>query len=291
MVPTAAVALLAAVWGGTFVERSVLAQVPAAAQNAVAANQQFARAAALHNRQAWDLAADEWAKFIKDFAADERVSLARHYLGVCRLQLKDYAGAAAVLQELITANPKFEQIASSKLYLGMAQFNAGQQGKAEQFAAAEKTLAAALEDHPEGKQVPQTVYYLAESLYAQDKKKEAEPLYARFVADFSEDALAPDALYAHGVVLEELGKSEKAREAYAGLCESVIRRTGYGSRSTCVGPICWQPPAMRPGPNRCLPPPHSRPITLMPIMPSFAKPAAGTTRSNSPAPRSCTKRC
>ncbi len=211
----AAVALLPAVWGGVVVERSVHAQVPAAAQNAVAANQQFASAAALHNRQAWDLAADEWAKFIKDFAADERVSLARHYLGVCRLQLKDYAGAGAVFKELITANPKFEQIASSKLYLGMAQFNAGQQGKAELFAAAEKTLAAALKDHAEGKQVPQTVYYLAESLYAQDKKKEAEPLYARFTADFADDVLAPDALYAYGVVLEELGKSEEARAAYA----------------------------------------------------------------------------
>ena len=224
----AAVALLPAVWSGVVCERSAHAQVPAAAQNAVAANQQFASAAALHNRQAWDLAADEWAKFIKDFAADERVSLARHYLGVCRLQLKDYAGAAVVFQELITASPKFEQIASSKLYLGMAQFNAGQQGKAEQFAAAEKTLAAALKDHPEGKQVPQTVYYLAESLYAQGKKKEAEPLYARFTAEFADDVLAPDALYAYGVLLEELGRSEAARKAYA---EFVTRYPENGLRT------------------------------------------------------------
>lgn len=202
-----------------FAVRLALAQEAGPIATPAAANQQFAAAVALHNRQAWDLAADEWGRFIKDFPSDPRLSAARHYLGMCRLQLKDYAGAAAVLQQLVAADTKFEQIASATLNLGMAQFNLAQAGKADQFAVAEKTFAGLLRDHPQGKHVPQAVYFLAESLYAQKKFAAAEPHYARFVQEFVKDPLAPDALYAYGFLLEELGKAEAAQGAY----ESFVR--------------------------------------------------------------------
>ncbi|MBN8625482.1 MAG: tetratricopeptide repeat protein, partial [Planctomycetes bacterium] len=197
-----------------FAVRLAVAQEAGPISTPAAANQQFAAAVALHNRQAWDLAADEWGRFIKDFPNDPRVSAARHYLGMCRMQLKDYAGASAVLQQLVAADAKFELIASATLNLGMAQFNLAQAGKADQFAAAEKTFAGLLRDHPQGKHVPQAVYFLAESLYAQKKFAAAEPHYARFVKEFAKDPLAPDALYAYGFLLEELGKAEAAQGAY-----------------------------------------------------------------------------
>ncbi|MCE9606546.1 MAG: tetratricopeptide repeat protein [Planctomycetia bacterium] len=186
------------------------AQTPASS----AANLQFNTAGGLHNRQAFDLAADEWAKFIQSFPQDKRVAEASHYLGICKLQTKDYAGAIAAFERLIALDPKFELIASSRLYLGMAQFNAAQAGKAELFAAAEKTLAALLTSHPTGKHLPQTVYFEAEALYAQNKKAPAADLYRRFVTEFAADPLLPDALYALGVTLDELGRGAEAQAAY-----------------------------------------------------------------------------
>ncbi|MBL9093192.1 MAG: tetratricopeptide repeat protein [Planctomycetaceae bacterium] len=211
VVAVGAIVLFASAFAG---EPAVLAQ-DAPGVNAGAANQQFNVAGGFHNRQAWDLAAEEWAKFLKDFPADPRAAAARFYLGQCQLQLKQFDKAAATLKPLIAARPKLEQMPVAQLSLGIAEFNLAQQGDEKQFAAAEQTLSAALRDHSDGKHVPQTVYYLAESLYAQGKLEQAEPLYRRVVTEFSDNVLAPDALYSLGVTLEELKRGEAALDAYA----------------------------------------------------------------------------
>jgi TolA-binding protein len=195
----------------------VVSAGPVAAQTPIAnraADQQFAASAGLHNRQAFDLAADEWQKFIKDFPDDKRISDARHYLGICRLQKQDYAGAVAILQELLKADPKFEQIAASQLYLGLAQFNLARGGKTDQYAAAEKTLAALLKQSPDGKHVAQALYYLGEAQYAQDKKAEAAKSYDKLVNGYADDPLFADGLYALGVALDETGKRAEAAAKY-----------------------------------------------------------------------------
>jgi len=211
IVAVGAIVLLVSALAGT---PAVVAQ-EAPGGNAGAANQQFNVAGGFHNRQAWDLAAEEWAKFLIDFPADHRAAAARFYLGQCLLQLKQFDKAAATLKPLIAARPELEQMPVAQLSLGIAEFNLAQQGDKKQFAAAEQTLAAVLRNHSDGKHVPQTVYYLAESLYAQGKLEQAEPLYRRFVTEFSDNVLAPDALYSLGVALEELKRDEAARDAYA----------------------------------------------------------------------------
>ena len=70
------------------------AQEPARPANP-AASRQYAAAAALQNREQYELAAEEWAKFLEKFAADARADRAQHYLGICNLKLKQFAPAAA----------------------------------------------------------------------------------------------------------------------------------------------------------------------------------------------------
>src|SRR5690349_5146708 len=69
--------------------------IPCAALAAEDAARQFAAAAALQNRQAYDLAIDEWTKFLMTFATDDRADRALYYRGVCYFQTKQYAQAAA----------------------------------------------------------------------------------------------------------------------------------------------------------------------------------------------------
>ncbi len=231
-------AFLRSVWIYAVLCFLCLATGPARAQSDAAsraADQQFAAAAGLHNRQAFDLAADEWAKFLKDFPNDKRTSEARHYLGICRLQKQDYAGAVTVLKELAAADPKFEQIAASQLYLGLAQFNLARSGKNAEYAAAEKTLSKLLADHPEGKHVAQALYYQGEAQYAQNKKTEAVASYEKFVAEHGDDPLLPDALYALGVALDETGKKPEAAKAYNNFSRKVCREFARDRRrcSTC----------------------------------------------------------
>ena len=65
----AIVAVVMTLFGALIFADATLAQNAAASRGA---DQQFAAAAGLHNRQAFDLAADEWATFLKDYPADKR---------------------------------------------------------------------------------------------------------------------------------------------------------------------------------------------------------------------------
>lgn len=190
---------------------------PASAQDAAAvrvANQQFAAAAALHNLKDYTGAAKEWSKFLADHPKDSRVSDARHYLGICKLLLKDYPAAIDAFTKLLAAEPNFKEAASAQLYLGMAQFNAGLAGNDQLLTAAAATLGDLLKKNPQGKHVPQALYYRAEALYGLDQKAEAEKLYARVIAEFADDPLLPDALYARGVALDELNRGDEAQAVY-----------------------------------------------------------------------------
>ena len=73
---------------------------PAAASTPKALRQ-YRDAVAFQNRAVYDLAADEWQQFLEDFPRDPLVSKARHYLGVCRLQLKQFDEAEKAFAEVI----------------------------------------------------------------------------------------------------------------------------------------------------------------------------------------------
>ena len=82
---------------------------PANAQEAKssdAATRQYATAAALQNREQYELAIDEWKKFLANYPKDERADKANHYLGLCLLQAKQFDPAMAAFQRVIADYPK-----------------------------------------------------------------------------------------------------------------------------------------------------------------------------------------
>ncbi len=50
----------------------------------------YTDAANFQNNSAFDLAVDEWTRFLERFADDPLAPKAQHYLGVCQMQLKQY---------------------------------------------------------------------------------------------------------------------------------------------------------------------------------------------------------
>ena len=179
-----------------------------------AATRQFAAAAALQNREQYDLAADEWAKFLKNYASDPRADRAQYYLGICRLKNKQYAEALAAFNRVVTDYPKSEQLASAWLHLGLAQYNLAVAGQADLYPKAAETFATVAAKFPNSKEVAQAAFYRGESLYALGKKDEAAKLYAEVVEKHPKDVLLPEALYALGVTQEELGQSAAAGASY-----------------------------------------------------------------------------
>ena len=188
---------------------------PAVAQETDAGTRQYAAAVALHNRQLYDLAADEWLKFVKSYPKHPKIARGRHYLGICYYQTGKLDEAQTTFSNVIKTYPKFELLETAYLYLGVSQFTAAQEGKTQAYPLAAATFATLATKFPKGKYAAQALYYQGECLYAQDKKAEAVGMYERLASRFPNDALVPDALYGLGVAQQELEKPEAAGEAYS----------------------------------------------------------------------------
>jgi len=187
----------------------------AAAKSPAAAVRQFRECVAFQDRGVYDLAADEWQKFLDRFPQDPLAAKAQHYLGLCRLLLKQYDAAAVALKTSIEKYPKSDLVDASYLNLGLTQYSIAQEGKSEAFDEAIATFRQMIAKFPQSKQLGDARYYLGESLYARDKKKEAIEVYVQLIDQQPASPLRPDALYALGVTRQELGSEAEAAAAFA----------------------------------------------------------------------------
>ncbi len=196
---------------------AVLLCLPCAAraqQETDAATRQFATAARLQNLESYDLAAAQWQKFLQEHPADPRSTQVRHNLGVCYYLDNKLQQAQSELQAVIQSDPKFDLLDATYLYLGAAQYGLARAGNAALYQAAIDTFGQLAAKYPQSKYLPDAIYYRAECLYLQGKKKEAIPLYTQLLNDHPDHKFAPEALYALGVAQEESGEAEAAGRSY-----------------------------------------------------------------------------
>ena len=197
-----------------------------------AATRQYNVAVGLQNREAYDLAIDAWSGFIKSRPADPRVTLARHYQGVCNFftavsaleakqtdaALKSFDAAEQNFEAVIKAAPKFELLEDTYLYLGLSQFKRAEIAPADradrQFAAAAATFDVLLKTYPQGKNLAQVLYTRGDCAYHAGQKEEAVRFYSQALTKSPGDKLDPAILYALGVAQEELKQWEAAGKTY-----------------------------------------------------------------------------
>jgi TolA-binding protein len=184
------------------------------AESSAEAKAHYADAANFQNNGAFDLAAEEWQKFLKEFPTDPLAPKAQHYLGVCYLQQKQFAEAVKEFDAVQKNYPKFELLEDTLLNLGWSRYTLAGKGDAAQYPKAAETFEALLKQFPQGKFADQALYFLGESYYQQGKKVEAVAAYGRLVKEQEKSSLRCDALYALGVAQEELGEYLKAGAAY-----------------------------------------------------------------------------
>ncbi|QGJ70656.1 Hypothetical protein PBC10988_23540 [Planctomycetales bacterium 10988] len=188
---------------------------PVYGQTEDAASRQYAAAAALHNKQLFELAIEEWQTFLKDNPQDERIPAAYHYLGIAQVQTQQYVEAIENLKKVVENYPEFKQLDDSYLHLGIAQYSAATSGDVDQYEAAVDSFQTYEQKYPEAQFLPQALYYRAECLYALGEKEGAILAYQAFAKKFSDNPLASEVAYALGVTLEESGKSGQAADQYA----------------------------------------------------------------------------
>jgi len=181
----------------------------------------YTDAANLQNNGAYQLALEDWKKFVAKYPTDPLRPKAEYYLGVCALQLKKWSEAEAAFDAVIKNHPKFDDREVVYLNLGWSQYNEAQglaAGEA-QVAAYQKaadSFTAMLKEFPPGKgqKADQALYFQGEALYRKGDKEGAVAAYSTLTKQFAESSLRADSLYAQGVTLEELGKYDAAAPVY-----------------------------------------------------------------------------
>jgi TolA-binding protein len=190
------------------------AQETAAAKSSPEAVQVYRDAASFQNNKAFDLAVEEWQKFLKQFPKDPLAAKAQHYLGVCQLSQKHYEPAAAAFEAVIKNHPKFELLEDAYLNLALSQYALAGAGTAGMHAKAAETFQTLETEFPKGKYVAEALFYQGESLYAMGKKPEAIAAYSKLVEQFGKSPRRTDALYALGATQEELNQFAEAGATY-----------------------------------------------------------------------------
>lgn len=174
----------------------------------------YSDAASFQNNGAFDLAVEEWEKFLQKFPQDPLAAKAQHYLGVCNLQLERLDKAAVAFAAVVKNHPNFDLIQDAYLNLGWCQYSLGGRKVEGAYAQAAATFAEMAQKFPDGKHTEQALFYAGEAEYNLGKKKEAVAAYEQLIKKYPQSTLRSDALYALGVTREELGQHADAGQAY-----------------------------------------------------------------------------
>jgi len=202
---------------GSALAALVLALLPievCAQEKTPEATRQYNTAVGLHNSGAYDLAADEWIKFLDNYKTDPRLDRAQHYLGVCFSKQNQHEKALEAFEAVVTGFPEFDLLADTYLNLGLTQYNIARSGKPAMYDAAAKTFNTLATKYPQGKHVADAIFYEGECLYNRGKKQPAAEKYRQVVQQHADHAVAAQAMFALGVTEADLGQHKAALAIY-----------------------------------------------------------------------------
>ena len=209
-------ALIAAVFS-----TALAAMLSAGIARAEPGDESFQDAANFQNNKAYDLAIEEWEKFLKNNPKHTRFVQAQHYLGICYLQLQPakYEKAIEAFEGVVKVMegkdpPKFDQLEESYLNLGWSNYTLAANGKKELFAKAIAQFEAQLKKFPKGATADQANYWLGEARYGSGDKAKSIEAYQKVVTDFPQSSQRCPSLYALGMTYQELNQFDKAGESF-----------------------------------------------------------------------------
>ncbi|TWT39393.1 tetratricopeptide repeat protein [Blastopirellula retiformator] len=174
----------------------------------------YSDAVAFQKAEEYQLAAEEWNKFLTRYENDPLAEKARNNLAVCQLKLEKYPDAAKNFYAILQNNPKTELREDALLNLGSTYYSWAKTSDAKQFDRAAKTFEQLYKEYPKGKNADQALYFAGESFYLSDQKQRSLGPYKALVEQFTHSPYRADAAYAWGVTLEELNKPGEAADVY-----------------------------------------------------------------------------
>lgn len=213
----------------------LLAAVTAAAESSDAAKAAYASAAALQNREAWELAGDEWNALLAAHPADPLALKGRYYLAICQLKQDDWPTAEQTLRDVIKSRADTDTLALARLELGRGLFREARKAKQPAaFSAAAAALEAFVAASPAHPQATSAASLAAEARWQAGRRQEAIAAWRKFLEAYPEAAQTPDVLYALGVGLAEEKQYPQAAAILARFAAE------YGSHALAEDVALWR---------------------------------------------------
>jgi cellulose synthase operon protein C len=193
-------------------------------QSSEAALAIYSDAANFQNNGAYDLAVEEWKKFLDGHRDDPLAPKAAHYLGVCYMRLAEpnLQGASDAFGKALDAKDS-ELRPESLSNRGWCQFtlaqatpSLSQADRKQRFQEAFSTYQTLMKEYPSTDQADQAYFYCGESLFATDRVNESIAFYEKML-DLPNAAKSPlygQALYALGYAHEQSKQYDQALASY-----------------------------------------------------------------------------
>jgi TolA-binding protein len=185
------------------------------------AAERFRTAAALANRELYDLAAKDWAQLVADFPRDPLARRARFERGVCLFRLEQFADARSEFRALLDERDQLDTELAEACYahLGLAEYNLGRETKGTPAIASLEAAAATfdeqLQQFPTGGQAAESAFYRGEALYALGRLDAAVAAYQACLKSFPRHPRRAELCHALGVAQQEQGDAPAAAETFA----------------------------------------------------------------------------
>ena len=185
--------------------------IPATAM-ADKAGDDFNLGVGLYRSQRFELAADTFGQFLKDFPEHPRTNLARLYLALTLDSLEKYAPAREQFEAFLTADPEGKNAAEARYRLGECSYYL------RDYPAAIGQLNLYLEKHPEHSRADWANLLLGESHVALEQWAKGEAILSPLVkSEMTNPSVLSDAKLSLGFALEGLKQIPEAIQQYNSL--------------------------------------------------------------------------
>jgi len=181
------------------------------------ADEDFAFAVRLYQKEELELAIEEFEKFVKQHRDDERIPEALIVLGDCYFRLKRYEQALKAFQSAAkeaSVRGRADVEARATYWVGESYYQMRKYDEAINW------YEMVLKKFPKGVEAPYALYSLGLAMRELGKKEEALSYFKRCVEAFPESDVAPQCQWLIGECLLDLKRYEEAKRAY----EEVLKR-------------------------------------------------------------------
>lgn len=180
-----------------------------------AATALYGDGANLQNNREYSLAIETWSKFLSAYPDDPLVPRVHHNRGVCHMQGESLAEALEDFDVVVgNKDVPAELREEALLNQGWCHYSLAAGGDAEHLEAAATAFQTLLKEFPKSPLADQALFYGGESCYLAEKIEPAVENYRRLVEEFPRSERWPDAAYALGVALQDLGRHDDALQVF-----------------------------------------------------------------------------